>query len=235
MTTVQTIIDNGFAKSAAARPDSLSAPAELVARVGQCLFEACQVISRENPTLLGTEATVGFAGTGWARPTNCIRVLRVIANANTIATPTIADGTEIQVVPYDDQLLCAGLPCVTEFGQAFTPTDTNTQDPTGGELVLQYARTFVAPTATTDTVDPLFPAQFNSFLEFDIAAYLATKDKRQEDQQAFLTQKSAILQQLVDWCQTQTYSIRQRFALVTPPFTNTNDGRAQPAAAPGGP
>ena len=69
------------------------------------------------------------------------------ATAGTVATPAIPDGTEINVVPYDDQLLCAGLPSVMEFGQAFTPTDTNTQDPTGGTLVIQYARTPVEPAA----------------------------------------------------------------------------------------
>jgi hypothetical protein len=34
--TAQNVIDQGYAKSAAARPDMMAAPGELITRIGQC-------------------------------------------------------------------------------------------------------------------------------------------------------------------------------------------------------
>lgn len=226
--TYQTIIDNGFAKSSAARANTVTSPAELVTRVNQCLLEAFQVMSRENPYLVGTSLQLLFSGTGWARPSNCMRAIIVKADSGTIAAPPITPGDEIAVVPYDDLLFCEGLPSLSELGQTFVPTG-QTMDPSGGTLVLVYARTPVQATAVTDSVDALFPEALNDFLQYDIAAYLAMKDARTEDTQSFLASKSAILSQLIDWCRQQTYSLQQRFPAVTPPLTNTNAGRAQQA------
>jgi hypothetical protein len=223
--TAQNVIDQGFAKSAAARPDTMTAPAELVTRVGQCLREAFQVISRENPLQLGTAAQIAFDGVGWARPVNCIRVVKLVTDSGTIATPTIAVGTEIRVVPFDDQLICFGQPSVTELGQRFQPVG-QAVDPTGGTLVMTFARAPIQPTQVVDTIDPLFPEWFIEFLNWDMAAYLAYKDMRQEDEQTFLAMKNAILQQIVEWVQSgSAYNMVQRFALVTPPVTNLDGGR----------
>lgn len=227
MTTVQTIIDNGFAKSAAARPDSMMSPAELIARVGQCLGEAFQVIARENPFLLGASASVSFDGTGWARPVNCLRVIEVRATVSTVSNPAITPGDPINVVPWNDQRFCEGLPSLTELGQAFVSTG-QTMDPTAGDVQLVFARAATIPTQVGDTVDPLFPAPLNDFLQFDMAAYLAIKDQREKDEDTFLAQKNALLTQLVEWCRGQTYSLQQRFPIVTPPVTNDAGGRQQP-------
>lgn len=226
-TTYQTIIDNGFAKSSAARPETLNSPAELVARINQCLLEAFQVMSREQPVLLGTSVQVSWNGSGWSRPSNCLRAIKIVADATTIAVPVLATGTEIKIVPFDDPLFCAGQPSVTEFAQAFMPVGQS-MDPSSGTLRLYYARSPVLGTLATDTIDVLFPEPLNDFLQCDMAAYLATKDRRQEDVDAFLGLKGAMLSQLIDWCRQQTYSLQQRFPLVSPPLTNTNSGRAQP-------
>lgn len=228
MSTVQTIIDNGFAKSAAARVDSLAAPAELVARVGQCLREVFQVLGRENPHVLGASAAVAFNGIGWSRPADCLRVITVRASAGTLAAPPLTPGREIAVVPFDDQRVAAGKACLTELGQVYIPTG-QVMDPSGGTLDLIYARAPIQPTTTVDLIDPLFPAFFEDFLQFDIALYLAMKDDRAADQQLFASNKSAILQQIIEWARGQTYAIVQRFPLVTPPVTNTNGGRQSPA------
>lgn len=226
--TVQAIIDGGFAKSAAARPDSFQSPAELVAEVGSALRACFQVLARENPYILGTSAVVAFGGTGWARPSGCLRVIKVLSDAGTVATPALAVGAEIAVVPYDDQAVCAGRASVTELGQVFQPTG-QVNDPSAGTLTIVYARAPQLPVIATETVDALFPSEFDDYLKFDMAAYLAMKDKRQEDEQTFRASQSALLQQIIDWSQEQTYSLVQRFPLVTPPSTNTNAGRQQPA------
>ena len=75
MSTVQQIIDGGFAKSSAARPESITEPAELVSRVGFCLREVFQIVARENPTVLGVTAKMAWSGTAWPRPANCLRAI----------------------------------------------------------------------------------------------------------------------------------------------------------------
>jgi hypothetical protein len=231
--SVQNIIDQGTAKSSAARPNTQTSPQELVDRVGQCLREIALSMSREHPDMLAGLVAVPFNGTGFPRPADCLRVLKVQATAGTIANPAIPAGTEIAVVPFDDQGVYAGVPCLTELGQVFIATG-QTMDPTGGSVGIIYARNFATPVLTTDLLDPLYPSPlFDDILNYDMAAYLATKDKRTEDEQTFLAMKGAGLGQLFDWAKQQTYSLVQRFPVGTPPLTNTNEGRAQPAKGSG--
>jgi hypothetical protein len=231
--TAQNVIDQGYAKSAAARPDSMVATGELVTRIGQALREAFQIISRENPLQVGTTLAVAFDGTGWPRPTNCIRVIKLAANSGTIATPAIAVGAEIRIVPFDDQQICLGQPSVTELGQRYLPTGQGL-DPSGGTVTMTYARAPIVPAAVTDAIDSLFPDWFIEFLNWDMAAYLAYKDMRQEDEQTFLAMKNAILQQIVEWVRSgSAYNMVQRFPLVTPPTTNMDGGRQDKTATDG--
>lgn len=228
MSTCQQIIDRGFAKSAAARPETISSPAELVDRVGQCLREIFQTMARENPYIIGSTATVSFNGTGWPRPSDCLRAIGVRATSATEAVPTIAAGQTITVVPFDDQDFAATVPSVTELGQQYISTG-KAIDPAGGNVLVIYARAPQVPTVGADSIDPLFPSMFDDILQYDIAAYMATKDKRAEDEQTFLAFKAALLQQMIDWSRGQTYELAQRFPIVTPPSTNTGGGRQQPA------
>lgn len=232
-TSIQTLIDLGYNKSSAARIDTIAISPELVARVGQCLREVFQVLSREQPALLGTSAQVAFNGSGWSRPTDCLRVIRVVADVGTIASPVITAGTEIAVVPYDDRTFCFNRPSVTELGQAFIPAGQSL-DPSAGTLTLVYARAPIIPTTVDDTLDPLIPSFYDDIFQCDIAAYLAYKDKRKEDEDLFLSMKSALLGQMIDWATQQTYSVQSRYQMVSPPpVVNTNAGRAQPTKGQG--
>lgn len=230
MSTVQTIITNGYAKSAAARPDSNASPTELIARVGQCLREVFQVWARENPLVLAVTGQVQFDGIGWARPTDALRIVQVRADIGTIAAPTIPAGTRIRVVPFDDPLVAAGKPCLTEMGQRFISTG-QAVDPSAGTVTMVYARGPQQPTTVTDSVDPLFPSFFDDILQFDIALYLAMKDQREADVQLFTANKGALLKQSIEWTRGQTYDIVQRFPLISPPLTNENGGRQSGADA----
>jgi hypothetical protein len=224
--TAQNVIDQGYAKSAAARPELMAAPTELIVRIGQCLREVFQVISRENPLVVGTTATLTFdASGGWARPADCVRVIKIQATAGTIAGFALPVGQELKIVPFDDTLLCAGQASLTELGQRFIPAG-QTIDPTGGTVLMTYARAPMVPAIAADPIDALFPEWFIDFLNFDLAAYLAYKDQRAEDEQTFLAMKNAILQQIVEWVRSgSAYNMVQRFAMVTPPITNIDGGR----------
>lgn len=227
-TSYQTIIDNGFNKSSAARPETLNAQTELISRVNECLREAFQVMSRENVYIVGVRAQLSFDGNGWPRPANCLRVIKIVADAGTIASPVIPVGQEINIVPFDDALFCAGRPSLTELGQSFLSVG-QTMDPSSGTLSLIYARQPIQGMVGTDLIDPFFPNALDDFLQYDMAAYLATKDRRADDEQSFLSFKSSILSQLIDWCRQQSYSLQQRFPIITPPLTNTNAGRSPSA------
>lgn len=227
MTTIQTLIDRGYAKSSAARPELQVAPVELVDRVGQCLREIGLALSRQHPQVMGTVVSVPFNGAGWSRPGDCVRALRLRANAGTIAAPAMAIGQKITVVPFDDPTVAAGDPCVIEYGQQYLPSG-QAIDPSGGTVDILYARAFVMPATVNDVLDALYPALFEDVLQQDLALYLAIKDKRSEDEQTFSGLKNGGMGQMMDWAKQQTYEIVQRFPLVTPPLTNTNEGRAQP-------
>ncbi len=223
----QDIIDQGYAKSAAARVESIASPEELVTRVGQCLREVFLILARENPYVLGTQNIAAKGVVGWSRPADCLRVIKVLANAGTVAVPAYTSG-EIAVVAFNDQLFAKGKPSLTELGQTFIPVG-QTMDPSAGTVTIIYARAPQVPLQASDPIDPLFPEFFADFLAYDVAAYLATKDKRSEDEQTFLSMKSADLAQIVQWSQGQTYSLRSRFPVVNPPLTNTAGGKQTPA------
>jgi hypothetical protein len=225
---VQDVIDAGYPKSAAARVESIASPGELVTRVGQCLQELFAILAREHPQMIGTSALMSFNGSGWPRPVDCIRAIGVYAAVGTAATPTIPVGTEISVVAFNDQLFSAGNPSVYELGQQFNPVGQS-MDPSGGTLTLVYARAAQIPAQTTDPIDPLYPQFYPDFLNYDMAAYLATKDARTADSQTFLSMKSAALAQIIQWAEGQTYSLRQRFLPVQPITTNINGGKQSPA------
>lgn len=226
MSTVQEIMDGGLAKCAAARPGTF-APAELIAEVGMALRAVFQVMARENPYIIGERVQVTWNGTGWSRPSNALRVIKVLADAGTLATPALAVGAEIGVVPYDDQRVAAGRACITELGQAFYPTGQS-MDPSGGTITVVCATAPTPPTLATDPIDPRFPEDFDDFLKYDIAAYLAQKDQRTDDQATMRANQNAMLQQIIEWTRQQTYSLIQRFPQVNPPLTSANAGRAQP-------
>lgn len=226
MSTAQTIIDNGFAKSAAARPESMTVTPELLARINQCLREVFQVFKRENPYLIGARVQVAFNGSGWPRPSDAMAVIEVLADSGTIANPALTAGDEISVVPFDDQRFAEGQASLTELGQVFIPTG-QTIDPSNGTVTIVYARAPITVAASTDSIDPLFPSFLDDYLQFDIAAYLATKDQRSEDESTFIAAKNALMGEVLDWARAQTYNLKQRTPITTPPLTNTNAGRTQ--------
>lgn len=221
--TVQNIIDAAFAKSAAARPDSMMSPQEFVVRVGQCLQEWFGIMARENPYVLGVVLSVPFNGTGWPCPSDCIKWIKVIADGGTVSTPLLPLGTEIDVCPYDDQGFTSGQASLTELGQVFLPTG-QAMDPSGGSVSVVYARAPQLPAQTTDTIDALFPTFLDDFLIYDLAAYMAVKDARKEDETTFLALKSMSLEESIQWSQNRSFGIKQRSAMVTPPLTSRGGG-----------
>lgn len=226
MSTFQAVINRGIAKSSAARIELL-ATNELLDRAYQCLQEAFAVFSRERPDIIGTTALLNFDGTGWPRPADALRVIRVVATAATQADPVIASGRKITVVPFDDPLVAAGKPSLMEYGQKYLPAGQSI-DPSGGSLLCYYARMATRPATVNDNVDPFFPLAYDSFLEYDIAAFAAEKDKRLEDLGNFNENKNGQLALMVEWARAQTYEITQRHALTSPPTANTAGGRQQP-------
>ncbi len=221
--TVQNVIDQAFAKSAAARPDAAIAPQQFINQIGLALRAWFNIVARENPYLLGQIATVAFDGTGWPYPLDCLKWIAVNATASTIASPALAVGADIAVTPFDDQLFAAGSPSCTEFGQKFLPAG-QAIDPSGGALQVLYTRAPVMPTQLTDVLDALFPEFLLDYLNYDLAAFMAANDQRKDDEATFLGMKAQMLEATIEWATGVSFGVTARFPLVTPPLTNRAGG-----------
>lgn len=220
---VLSVINAAYGKSAAARPDAQMSNATLIAQIGLALYQWFELMGRENPYILGAQQSVAYNGAGWPYPSNCLKWIQVQATAGTIATPAIAAGTPLNVVPWDDQGFANGLPSLTELGQQFVATG-QTVDPSGGTLNVVYSRTPVQPAQTTDTIDALFPDHLQDYLNFDLAAFMAVTDQRKEDEQTFLAMKGAMISASTTWAEEVSFGVTARFPLVTPPLTNRAGG-----------
>lgn len=173
-TTYQTIVDAGVATSFENRPNTIAtAPTELVRVVYRGLCDAYQLAARENPGRFQTAAVVVKDAAGWARP----------ARAQSIVRIERSDQTEVVVIDPAERAM-ESRPALIERGPYFYSAG-NAQDPTTEDLTFWFAPVPAAPTGLSDTLPPEWPDEFNGLLEFALAAYLARKDGRLDDAQAF--------------------------------------------------
>jgi len=202
-TQVQDILDAAFGKSTKNKAGQIATAAtELLGVVKRALYRYFAVIARTNPWMIATEATVGFAAGGWARPTAAQMILRIEET----------DGTEVVVVPLTDKIAEASLPALYRLGRTFFPAG-NANDPTSGDLDFIYARFPTAPTLLTDSIDALWPEEFNECLIHDLALYLATKDGRNDELPGLESEREAWEALLIQFCEHETSNERRRFGI----------------------
>ncbi len=167
-TTVQQILDMAYAKSMQNNPGIIATESVELLGVVQRMLDGCfAVAARVNPIMFAETADVTPAANAWARP----------ADAESIFLVEKASGDVVAVVPYDDQSAESALPSIYEYGQAFyTARGMTDPDDTTDVLTFYYARRPDILTAVTDTLDAMWPEQFNELLALHVAKYLATKD-----------------------------------------------------------
>lgn len=216
MTTAQTIITDGLSSSAVNVPGTLATQAtELLTHLSIELGTMFSVAQQENPLYFGSIATISYTGGAWTRPADALVIARLEATNNTTGSPAPANGTEVVIVPIDDRDIMAGTPAVYEFGQKFYGAG-NGGDPTGGDLRCFYGRAPALPSAIGDTLDTPWPNQFNKILTLGVAAYLARKDGRDGDAQAFVSDQTALMGLFRNYVQSATLTTHQRFLVGAP-------------------
>lgn len=167
-TTVQQILDMAYAKSMQNNPGIIATESVELLGVVQRMLDGCYAVAaRVNPIMFAETAVVAPVANSWARP----------ATAESIFLVEKAAGEVVAVVPYDDQAAENALPSIYEYGQAFyTARGLSDPDDTTDSLTFYYARRPDILTAVTDTLDAMWPEQFNELLALHVAKYLATKD-----------------------------------------------------------
>lgn len=220
-TTAQQIISAAFARSFANRPELMDpAGAELVGVLGRVLRGVFAMLAPRNPEFFGTLRIVPFTAgpavstSGWARPTDALSIYKLEPSTDTQNGDGSAMGVDdfedgVAIVPFNDRFADSN-PCVYEFGQLFVSVG-RAVDPASGGLVVYYAKAPIIPSQGSDTLDPLWPEQFNDVLITALASYLAKKDNRQADADAFSSENAAWMSLLNDFLRDATITTRQRF------------------------
>lgn len=178
-TTVQQILDQGFALSFLNRPDTMATTAtELVMVVDRALKEQYQVTARENPDYFSTATAIAFDGLGWRIPNAAESVVY-------LTTPT---GTEVVVVDARRRDI-ESRPAVYQRGR-YLISAGNAHDPVSGELICWYAPISATLAAVTDTLPGEWPEQYNGVLIYTVGEYLARKDGRTAEAETLAGERS---------------------------------------------
>lgn len=210
--TALTVIENGVALSSMNRPELLATnAAELVRVVDRAQVAVFALLSRLNPSLVGTFADVALTGTGWTRPSDADAVYR-IEGRGAQTTPTLTG--KIDVVPWDD--LAAATPAVYRNGQVYYSAGKS-GDPTGGQLRFYYSKRPAQITSTASVLDTLIPDTYAPIYEFEVGTYLARKDGGRPndanvtEQSQMAAERDRWLALLADWAAHETMNEVRRF------------------------
>lgn len=168
MSTVQNIIDGAVGWSTFNDQDVLASDTELVNLIDLLHKRYFSRGASINPAYFGESSTVSAPGasTPWSAPADASIVFRIEKS----------DGTKVHVVPQDDQG-AEYEPSVYQLGQEFYATGSD-PNPASDDLSLYHSKVPTTLTATSDSLDSLWPEHFDGILEVEVAKYLATKDGR---------------------------------------------------------
>lgn len=208
-TTGQQIIDAAYARSTAARVDTAATDGvELLGALNQALLARFQLAARVAPATFGAVAAVSFTTDSWPFPSGALTVFRV--EGGTATLPAMTAGTPVSVVALEDRLAFAGQPSVYAMGRKLYGAG-NSGDPTAGELSVWYTPSPTTLGSLASNIDATWPESFNALLELPVAIYLARKDERTVDQQAFEAEESRWLALFDAWLRGQVTGMESRF------------------------
>lgn len=167
-TTVMQILEAAYAKSTQNNPGTIATESVELLGVVQRVLDGCYAVAaRVNPIMFAESAPITPAASAWDRP----------PTAESIFLIEKSDGSTVAVVPYDDQGAESAWPSIYEYGQKFfTAKDLTDPDDSTDVLTFYYARRPDILTLPADTLDSMWPEQFNELIVLHVANYLATKD-----------------------------------------------------------
>ncbi|MEE9414600.1 MAG: hypothetical protein V3V01_04890 [Acidimicrobiales bacterium] len=185
-TTVQNIIDAAVASSTANDPNISALPAELVGVTDRAMKELYVRAHTRNKWYFATlaDVTSGGAAVGWARPGTALDVLIVKSQSGGTSKVIETVGSDVTVVPTDDQVEVAFAPRIYRLGRFYLSVGA-TGDPseaTDGDILrFIFSHNHTAITDATQTLDVHWPEDHNRLLITKLQEYLALKDKARGD------------------------------------------------------
>lgn len=201
MASYQDIIEAAYAKSMKNQPNQIATEGdELLDVTHRALSGIFTVAARFAPTRFGQTSTVVYSS-GWARPTDAINVFRVEKD----------DGTEVIVVPLDDQSAEPSKPCVYELGGTFYLASGGTGLATTDDLVFYYSPVPAAPAGLGDNLPTLWDENFNELLIYDVAMFLTYKDGREEEMAMLNQERNLWASRFLTHLELHTTALRGRF------------------------
>lgn len=183
-------IRRALARSAASRPDLLvTASGELLDQLNQIVDTLFTDAAQANVPYFHGEQVVPLdvllTPTAWAWPSQAIRVYGVVAGSDIVGLDAgWAAGDDVSVVPWNDPWFASESPAVLESGKTFVPTG-QAGHPTGGSLLLKFARRSTAMVGLASSIDAAWPAEHDQLIVELLATWLAEKDSRLEDASTF--------------------------------------------------
>ena len=217
MATYQDIIDGAMSKSSKNQPKVIATQTvELRGQIDRILQGAYSFAAILNPTRFSAKEAIVGVGGAWARPGAAEAIVRI--------TQTIA-GTEVAVVPYDDEQAEPATQAVYEFAGAFNSASGPALSPGPTDsLTFWYARRPTLHTGTlvlTDVLDPVdgtvhpgtsrWIDAYNELIILELAIYLSRKDGRVDEVQAMTPDRDAWATRFASWLQRGTAIERSRF------------------------
>jgi len=201
MATYEDIIEAAYAKSMKNQPGQIATEAdELMDVTHRALSGLFSVAGRFAPTRFGKTAQVSYSS-GWARPSDSVNVFRV----------EMTDGTEVVVVPIDDQGAEVSKPCIYELGGTFYLASGGTGLTTGDDLVFYYAHVPAAPAAITEALPTSWDENYNELLIYDVAMFLTYKDGREEEMPMLNQERNLWASRFLSHLELHTTALRGRF------------------------
>lgn len=202
-TTPLALIQAAYLKSAKNMPNTIATDAtELLGLVTRILRRYYAVAARIQWETFGLKDVVEEDSGGWPFPENVESLARV----------ELEDGTLVRIVPIDDRALGVPEPSVYELGGKLYPAGNAADpDPAADDLVFWYAKRPDDPATINDVVDALWAEQFNELLHFDIAAYLAVKDGRDDELQSLAAQRENWYALYTAWLEHRVQGGLKRF------------------------
>jgi hypothetical protein len=190
-------ITAALARSAASRPELVVTSAgELLGELNRIVEELFVDSSIANAPYFTGESTVAFDVTQappcWSWPAEAHRVYAVYALPTTTGSGSGFHYDELSVVPHTDMRMASEMPAVVESGRCFLPVPYpaglyQLASPTGGDLRLRYARRATPMTTLGSPIDTGWPAGHDGLVIDLLATWLAAKDQRAGDVEAFAT------------------------------------------------
>jgi len=207
-TNCRDLIEAAYSRSTFNDPEKLATRSELIGVIDRRMKQLYSVIARENPTYFGTVDEIDSTNGTWPRPSS--------PPAELVHRVEKSDGQQVHITSFEDRT-GEQPPAIYQYGQVYR-TVGRTNDPINNDsLTFYYSKRHpdLDPEKPWDdqdnTLDPMWPEQFNDLVVLHVARYLATKDGRSEEIQVLAAEEQALMEVLFNHLRVENYGMTARW------------------------